>query len=438
MKNFLSVVVGLFVLTPLTGCIDACSKWLPDIKDPCDWRDPNPWPWRSDKEGRWGEDPRLIPDFGYPQERRAPKMPDADRYLRDLRPAQGQALTAGLLICHVEINSRVNRVPSWPEEPGMEAPDPNRPLCKENWDSIAPDVLLRFRFRDEYPISLFGPEDHNRFFISIPRVRLSVGDQLVVKLWDRDSSFSESVGEFMGEAHLRFDGTLPFTLRSTFFTLECNGMEVDQALARAKWWLEKLDAELERGLSWQPDPDSWNFDKDSFPSRPRSDFFSGNFRYPAGFLGWEHPEIQMRLKRHYESLKLAKAKCHDLVGKLADRAPPALGTHLLNDTLGTVQITSVDCQDKHCTEAQLQPGVALFQALCKTTGERKQVSISTIDEHGGFSRVKVELQSEGKWQDCHAATPPGQVNAVRLLFTNEPVLLQIKIGSQKAVNLRLW
>jgi len=438
-------LVRLFVLVSLCGCIGSCKKFQKShpqqaepqsAEDACTGRDLSPWPWRSLEQGKWGEDPRLVPDFGYRQERRAPKMPDAGRYLSALGAATKTALADALLICHVETYPRIGSAPFWYKYK-LGQPNPNRRICQTDWDPLnGPDVLLRFRFRDEYPISLFGPEDHWGFFISIPRVRLGIGEQLAVKLWDRDFADDDEHGQYMGEAQLRFDGTLPFLLRSEFFTMRCSAMDSERALAAAQGNLEALDRSLSQALAWHPDPGSWNLGANLDAEHAKSEYGSGIFRYAAGFLGWDHPEIQRRLKLYDEIVRRDQQSRRELASALLRQAAPALGAKLASAGLGTLQVTSAECTVKGCT-AELRAENALLKELCASVSSGRRALIAGIDAQGSFSNVNLEFPDEGKWQSCHALRLPGEVSTVRATLQSGAVLLWLALGKEKAIALRL-
>src|SRR5688572_3480562 len=61
-----------------TGTVSAPAPNLAPLSTavPCGARAPAPWPLTDPALGPWGEDRGTAPDFGYTQERRAPKMPD--------------------------------------------------------------------------------------------------------------------------------------------------------------------------------------------------------------------------------------------------------------------------------------------------------------------------------------------------------------------------
>lgn len=414
---------ALLFAAPSAGCqkvldaIGSLSKKKPF--DLCDGVDPEPWPWRTQQEGLWGEDPRQVPNFGYPQERRAPKMPDAERYMAAPPAATEQSLDDALLICQVEVAPRHGIRPTLYRYK-LDTLSSQTKRCEADWDALnAPDVLLRFRFRGEYPISLFGPEDHWGFFVSIPHVRLKKGDELAVKLWDRDGFLDAVISdpekmEYMGDASVKFDGTLPFVMKTNFFTMRCHAMAADQALALARWWLDSLDGALLAAENFRPDPNQWDFGDQHLADKTASDYGKANFRYAAGFIGWEHPEIQRRLKR-LDTIRAAGMRLRgDLVLKLM-REAPALGpgpgkVHRLPD--GPLEITSVSCKGGCVAEATVDP--SLFEALCASPHQGSQVALAGISKDGVFSQVRIELQVKGAWEPCAGSRVQLADNRTRL------------------------
>jgi hypothetical protein len=405
--------------------------------DPCSKVDSNPWPWRSETEGKWGEDPRLVPDFSYAQERRAPKMPAAERYLNELPAAQVPALADALLICLVEVYSHNQQEPAFYSYK-LEPPNKDRARCPADWDTLnAPDALLRLRFGDEYPISLFGPEDHWGFYISVPHIHLAQGQELAVKLWDRDAGEEVHGAEYIGESRLRFDGSLPFTFHSEYFAMRCNAIPSEQALARAGWWLQKTDEALKQARDFRPQPDLWDFGSNDAAGAISRSYGSASLRYGAGFVGWDHPDIQSRLKQWREIVEKDESSRQALAAKLYSQAPPVLGKHRI-DAAREISITSADCHEDHC-QLQAEVKSALAKELCRPASSLGG-NLAGLDERGHFSAAEPELLRQGTWQRCGEteaeAEPPGSLTRVRLTLKKAPRLLWIK-GTASALYLKL-
>ena len=350
-------------------------------------------------------------------------MPDADRYLGSLGHTRVQAapgLKDALLICQVETYSRSGKSPAIYQYKLLPNP-PARHRCSGEWDPLGgPDVLLRFRFRDEYPIALFGPEDHWGFFISIPSVALAVGDKLTVKLWDRDSGtywngyINDQKNEYMGEAALKFDGNLPFTLRSEFFTLRCNAMPATQTRALAKSWLAQLDRPLQTGRDWHPDLNRWDFGANDNASSVDADFGRGIFRYPAGFLGWESPEIQTRLVAMGGQATEDERKRRAKVTELGQKPLPATkGEFHLDGTYGTLHFESAQCRSDGC-EVQAKVGARLLKDLCTQVSTRPLMRAAGIDDRGKFAAAFTEIKQEDGWQPCSSSVTADKSGATSI------------------------
>jgi hypothetical protein len=257
----------------------------------------------QDGVGIWGETVALTPDFGYPQERRCPKVPAGDKLFNELAaPAAAEHVRDALLVCYADITNEVA------------------------WDFFAgPDLQFRFQFGDRPAITLWGPEDHWHMYVSIPSATFDSGDLIRVAAWDRD----ETSMQLIGSASLRYDGRFPIRLEdrhdgTRFFTVDCRLMSEPSARAHAQARLKTLDDGLNQLGRRRPDPSLIYFGGEasgelSSHSVTRS-FYDGNFRYPAGFLGWEHPIIQARLERLKKIESDWRARAHELAVRLMHSA----------------------------------------------------------------------------------------------------------------------
>jgi hypothetical protein len=408
---------ALLAFFSLQGCFGGCDDPPAPAKkalDPCGDHDPAPWPWRPAAQGMWGEDPKVAPDFCYPQERRAPKMPDAGDHLHRLEARSGATLADATLICEIEIYSRHGAAPSFYRYK-LGAPPETRPTCSEDWDTFnAPDALVRLRLRDEYPISLFGPEDHWGFFVSVPRISLAPGDKIALKLWDRDSNDVYSAvedaydAEFMGAAELTWDGKLPIWLRAPFFTATCNAMTSEQALAAARPKLDGLETEIRKAEGWRPDPNVWGFGANPFVSAAEENFeilIDGNFRYPAGFVGWDHPEIQRRLVRRKDVLAKEPLLRRELVASLRDKAAGVSRDKPFNTPGGKLRIGEIACAEGDCTVAMVAEP-SMERELCRPDPQQPRMALAAVDPDGKFNPVRIERQvAPGTYVACASAAP---------------------------------
>jgi hypothetical protein len=363
-----------------------------------------------------------VPGFVYRQESRAPKMPSADRYLAGLGRRRVRSLDDALLICDVELYTHNHSVPSFYRYK-MGRPNPDRPQCLGDWDTFAPpDALLRFRFRDEYPISLFGPEDHWGFFVSIPCIKLAVGDALALKVWDRDSGTAESGNmnpkrdEYMGEANVTFDGNLPIVLKSWYFLARCNA--ISNPRAGAKSWLDASDRLLRQAASWRPRAELYNFGRNESLNRLTENYLRGNLRYPAGFLGWDATEIVSRLARVREIGDAEGDQRRALVVELRRRSPLVKpGTDLAGAKVVRWESDTLEVE-----------GATTF------CDPRASVQIAGVNDEGDFQTPEVMRQENGEWRDC-GGSRKGRAR-LRIRFRESPLLLWVgRSGSAKIYKL---
>lgn len=388
---------------------------------PCGAKAPAPWPRNNPDLGPWGEDRRTAPDFGYVQERRAPKMPDAGAYLARTPSRTVQQMDNALLICHVEIYTRDGQTPALYRYK-LGKPDASRPWCGSDWDFFAaPDVLLKFRLRGEHPIALYGPEDHWGFFISVPRVRLARGDLLEVKLWDRDSTGdSDGAGEkgadYIGYASTTLSGKWPVVLRGPYFTMRCNAMSSAEAESASKRWLAPLDAKLRRLEALAPDPKKWDFgDPPSSLDRGEFSFGEGNFRYVAGFLGWDHPAIVERRAKVRRILEVDwPRKKGEAAKALAKRAAAHGKAVALGGKSGSLRVNGVTCEEPICTLAVEVTGAAVLPSAPEWG-----VQMASIDAEGTFRPASL-VPAEG------APPEPGKPSSHRIELGSSALVLWIK------------
>jgi hypothetical protein len=374
--------------------------------DGCSQYDPSPWPWRD--HDVWGETSGTAPSWGYEQERRAPKMPDADRHLRSIGGSKVRAIEDGLLICEVELFTHDGTTPTWYRY--KLGNPPARPQCGSDWDTFAPpDALLRFRFRDDYPVALFGPEDHWGFFISIPRVTLRAGDPIAVKIWDRDggstvtSANPESKrNEYMGQGKLTFDGRLPFRIQSDFFRMRCNMLPSAAAHARAKPSIDRLERALKAAESWRPSPDRWAWGENTSAAAITSDYGSENFRYAAGFVGWDDDAIKSRVPRAEAIPEADDKKKDQLTASLVAKSPVPTGTKTLPGNRGAMKILSTPCDEHGCAiEIEVDPRAA--KDLCQSWLLTDGLQLASVDELSHFGAIKMERRDGDKWVECKDA-----------------------------------
>ncbi|HEX2572991.1 MAG TPA: hypothetical protein VH877_25790, partial [Polyangia bacterium] len=240
--------------------------------------------------GPWGEHPNLVPPFAPREERRAPKNPDGEALWKASQaPRTRERIDGGLLVCHLQVGR--------PKDPVRRALLDVMTLGAAELANA--DVTLRLRLRAEHPIVLWGPAKHDASFVSVPAVTLARGDRLEMALVDR-GLWSDTP---LGRTGVQWDGGSPFTLSTAKWTARCTLLDPDEVSVRARPWVESLDRQLDRIAAARVDHTQPEWGR---PVRELSQLRGrfrdtltgeGNFRYAAGYLGWEHPEIQSRLER---------------------------------------------------------------------------------------------------------------------------------------------
>jgi hypothetical protein len=220
------------------------------------------------KLGPWGEDPSVVPDYAPAEERRAPKLYDNTRIYRGLPSRDAEHLDDALLVCHA--------------------------MFTGSWDFFgAPDVTLRFVLGKQPAVKLWGPEDHYDFYVSIPRIHLKSGDRVEVTAWDRDVTKVE----YIGVGHGRYDGHLPLTVTGKWFTIDCNAVEMEEALLLARPHLDRIDERIGTLEAARPDGAAWDYGRPNDDGAIKGRFYVGTMRYAAGAIGWDHPEVRARVER---------------------------------------------------------------------------------------------------------------------------------------------
>ena len=272
--------------------------------------------------GPWGETLALTPDFCLPQERRAPKVPDGAKLWKTLEaPLAVERIENALLLCHAQVTDQVQ------------------------WDGFfGPDLLFELSLGHAPPVRLWGPEDHWRMYVSVPRVTLARGDVIGLRAWDRDVSSKTEIGFVV----ITFDGTFPIHLKYTkdaidYLDVECRTMSEAQAIEGAKPRLRSLDLALDR-IRAEPDPHAinWGIDTPAGITWVKGNYGGETFRYPAGFIGWEHPLMQERLAR-LKGLEEAWAHAKlEALAKLTASLPPVGGWTELTDG-AALRVTKLAC-----------------------------------------------------------------------------------------------
>jgi hypothetical protein len=314
------------------------------------------------KVGLWGEDPSKVPAFAPKEERRAPKVPAGDKLWKEFQTERERdRFDDSLMVCLVEIGPHISKM-------GHVMGDV---LTFGMGELANADATLKFKFRREPTIVLWGPRKHNAFYISVPAMALARGDKLDLSMIDR-GLFSNKP---LGHASLIWNGKSPFELQNGNWLARCTILDAEETLARARPWIDSVDRLLSEVTGAKVDPS-----KDDF-GRPREaiaqlqgrfrDLLTreGNFRYAAGFLGWTHPEIQSRLvtfkKANDEFDRDAKKTVASLLST-AVRGPIELeGRTIRLSRQGTVRVSA----GENCVQfAQLLDTMVLVDGNGYTSG----------------------------------------------------------------------
>jgi len=318
------------------------------------------------RTGPWGEDPREVPDFAPTEERRAPKIPAADELWPRLQAAQTwQRIEHALLVCHLEIGR--------PERGLARGLTAAMSLGRSELERA--DATIRLQIGGQPAIVLFGPAKHDASYVSIPNLSIKQGDRLTLGITDRRLLGDRA----LGRATVAWNGASPLSFVTPKWIAACVLVERKEALRLAQPWLASVDRQLDQIAAARVDRGQPELGR---PSRVyaqlRGRFKAlgtgeGNFRYAAGFLGWDAPEIQSRLER----LRLAQARFEagaaQEVQTLSNELVPApltidgLRVSLLSTAPGVAQIR---------IEAEAELGCAALLATI--------ASLQLIDDRGRF------------------------------------------------------
>jgi hypothetical protein len=266
------------------------------------------------KVGPWGEDPSKVPPFAPTEERRAPKVPAGDKLWKEFQTdRERERYEDSLMVCLVEIGPHIDKA-------GRVMGD----IATLGLGELAnADATLRFKFRKEPTIVLWGPRKHNAFYISVPAVAIARGDKLELSMVDRGLFGNKP----LGHASLIWDAHSPFELTNDKWVARCTLLDPEETMARAKPWIESVDRLMAEVLGAKVDPSQNNFGRpgeaiSQLQGRFRDLFtHEGNFRYAAGFLGWTHPEIQSRLVAFKKAMDDFDGEAAKVVASLLAEAP---------------------------------------------------------------------------------------------------------------------
>src|SRR5262249_49694685 len=140
-------------------------------------------------------------------------------------------------------------------------------------------------------------------------------------------------------------------------------------------------------------------------------YFKGNIRYPAGLLGWDHPEIRRRLVELRRIVDDEPRQRRELVTELAPRAKAPAGGTSLGRERRALRFVDVACRPDACV-MRLAVGAALARELC-AKGHAGHLALAGVDPAGAFLPVALERRAaEGDaWSACGEDAPAGERGA---------------------------
>ncbi len=249
------------------------------------------------------------------------RLPDPESIYKNLTERTGvPSLDEGLLVCEVNVEGK--------------------------WDSTgfeAADLLIQFTVGEFWEVSLFGPEDTNRVFFSLARVKLDRGEALSVRLYDR-----ELVGdhERIGDARVVFDGTLPIQMIGPKFRIACKASSPEDLKTLLDQALGKIDQKapsVQMRIKADARSLDWGYVSGPLPKAQEA------VEDAAALVGWEHPEVQRRVVAHNVLLDIWSKELKTAAERIAATTPTE-GTRTL--VVGSWGKASLKLLGARCTTSQ--------------------------------------------------------------------------------------
>lgn len=220
------------------------------------------------------------------------------------------ALSAGLLICHVDVPS-----------------DPH--------DNSPPDLLLWLTIGKRHAVWVRAPFSNSwSATVSWPAVDLVMGEQITISLYDEDSWSND---DFIARFETKFDGRLPILMGDATAAVECRALEPKVLQARLGDALVDADRSL-AALDAIAAPDF----AASHLERP-SEAVDGARRAitnAAALVGWHTPAVKSRVEREQAAERTWKQQVADAAERLATTLP-APGTGAIHATM-TCDAVAID------------------------------------------------------------------------------------------------
>ncbi len=340
----------------------------------------------------FGETPESVPSWTLPQEARCPKMPDApERWAALEQPRSFDELIDALLVCSVQIAAKND--PSHFPWGGWHPPshgDDSAPLAVtgSDWDTVnGPDALIRFRIGTQREISFWGPEDHWAMYASIPRLTLHRGDSVHVDVWDRDITANEPISS----VDTLFDGTFPWRFEAKWLRFDCRAATASET----RQWASPLGAKIDKvlGALAHDRPEAGSSFRQPGVEGLKSSlrlFEQPNFRYYAGYLGWEAPEVQQRLRTLSALENGWPDKVRAAVAVAVSAATP-LGKRTTIGRAGSISVDAVaSCSSGACYRVIAEKGVDDFE-IVSCEGDSLPAEVS--EEAKGVTLLRIPTGS---------------------------------------------
>jgi hypothetical protein len=192
-----------------------------------------------------------------------------------------------------------------------------------------------------------------------------------------------------------------------------------EAERSARTWLAPLDDKLRHLEDWKPDPTAWDFgEAGTSLDLGKFSFGKGNFRYVAGFLGWDHPTVLDRRAKVERITEVDWPKKRSEAAKLMARSAPPPGKPMsLGGANGTLRATGVVCDQGSCTVALEHSG-----GKTRPSSPEWKVEMATVSDKGVFETAAMVPEGE-------IPEKPGAATSYRVTVGSNALVLWIKSGA---------
>jgi hypothetical protein len=252
-----------------------------------------------------------------------------------------------------------------------------------------------------------------------------------IDVWDRDVT----TNEFIGTVKARFDGRFPWQVAAKHLRFDCRGADSRLAREWAAPWEARLDGALAAIDAAQPDENRFDFGAPreiDWLKRPLRFGNDVNFRYYAGFLGWDADEVRARLER-FAALEAAwNARVREKVRALVSAAV-APSTWADTGNGWSMRVEPTTCHRTTCIGVNVQ-GRELVCRNRSVAGSSSigQLEVSFVDEQGhATSPVIRRVDEDGRALECGSDSTAADTPGHRFLLEDVPrraVLLRLERG----------